>query len=1473
MKKLISLLVAGVMAMSVATHSEIVLNSVIANETSLAHDATYQADLLGLKAVGLTGQAVFTSASTPSPVTFQDGRQSTGSITIVDYTVLSTAAATNTVTVTSTSGLTNAAVTLPGFELKQGVDWLVAGTTVATAASLQTALQRVPNLTVSRIGAVITLTAPVGTAYNSLAIASNSGSITVASPTFTGGRNNAKVTINGIVLTQGAEWTASVSSATTATSLASAINTALGSFITATANSPTNGVIALVSDANGAAYNFSLASSVAAITLSGSSMVNGTTASYTANTPSINITAHGITLGTPVLYTGSPAISPLVAGTTYFVIPVSANVIKLASSKSNALAGTVITMGSIAPHLTASVATLSALAISGTPSFKWQSSNDAITWTDLSVASVTMLSYATPARIQSWSFFPVSYRYIRANVLGPVSGGVALQVSLRATDTPSESFNDDAKLFATGPNSPGPLSVSGSITAISFIGDGSLLTGIPTSTASVAAETAARIAADNALGVSTAALRGDLNTEIADRISGDAALAVSTTTLQSNINTEAATRAAADIDIAVSTAALRSDLATETASRISGDAALAVSTTTLQSNIDDEADARAAADTLIGVSTASLRGDLTTETSARISADDAIGASTAALDSSKLDKTGTSALSITGAAGTITTQSSVTASAFFGNGSALTNLNTVCDVGVGSDSVLCQGSGNTATNTNSVVGGGLNNTASGENSVIPGGNANIAAGEASTVGGGQSNTAAIFATVGGGLGNDASGAYSAIPGGNINDAVGSYSFAAGRRAKANTDGSYVWADSTDADFTATLADSYIIRATNGVGINTASPTTALDVVGTVTATAFAGDGSGLTGIISTTPYSVGGGAGSIVGQGDGTNTAAGAYSVSAGGFGNSAGGDYSNIGGGLTNTTSGATDAATVGGGQSNTASNSGATVSGGITNTASGLSSVVGGGESNNAVGLYSTVGGGANSSANSQDNTIAGGNSNSTTGAGATVGGGTSNTSGATYATVAGGNINSASGAYAFIGGGSGNTASGAFYSVVGGGELNTASATDSTVGGGGNNNATATEATVGGGQSNTASGTRSTVGGGTDNTALGQDSTVSGGSDSSADEVGSTVGGGASNDALAQYSVISGGNTNVIAATGDYAAISGGNLNNAPGAYATIGGGAGNTASGTFYATVAGGQLNTASGQDSTVGGGNSNEAIGISATVPGGISNVATGDYSFAAGRRAKATPNGSYVWADSTNADFTATLADSMIVRATNGVGINTATPTQSLSVSGNADVTGAVAVSTTVDANEVTQGHNLQVKSGAIIVGDNAFSSGDTYLSFKDGDGNLVGQIYVDGASKEFDIINQFNDDINIFTGSTEFYIKPSGRLGLQTSTPDTTLDVEGDAQFGTGATKSTFTANGSLLIAGSFKRLIRTKAQLDTITPEVGDEYTCSDCDVPFDVCMGTAATPSGFRAFLNSAINTTIPGTLVSKGCGSGQ
>jgi trimeric autotransporter adhesin len=240
---------------------------------------------------------------------------------------------------------------------------------------------------------------------------------------------------------------------------------------------------------------------------------------------------------------------------------------------------------------------------------------------------------------------------------------------------------------------------------------------------------------------------------------------------------------------------------------------------------------------------------------------------------------------------------------------------------------------------------------------------------------------------------------------------------------------------------------------------------------------------------------------------------------------------------------------------------------------------------------------------------------------------------TSGVAGAVIGGGGASAApnfiTDSYGTVSGGLGNLvgdAGGAIddanYATVGGGSYNAATATYATIGGGHLNVASSGQATVCGGYGNTASAEDATVGGGWVNTASGDDATIAGGW--------------------------------FCQASGDWAFVGGGAENIASGIFSTITGGESNSAS-SLHATVGGGYTNTANGSESTVGGGQENSATGIAATVPGGVLNVAQGNYSFAAGRNAKAYYEGCFVWGDSTNAHITCDNANRWVARASGGV--------------------------------------------------------------------------------------------------------------------------------------------------------------------------------------------------------------------------
>ncbi len=483
-----------------------------------------------------------------------------------------------------------------------------------------------------------------------------------------------------------------------------------------------------------------------------------------------------------------------------------------------------------------------------------------------------------------------------------------------------------------------------------------------------------------------------------------------------------------------------------------------------------------------------------------------------------------------------------------------------------------------------------------------------------TVGGGGGNTAGGNATVGGGFQNTASGGESTIGGGWLNTASGGFATVGG--GYTNTAGNYY-------------------ATVSGGSSNTASGEFA----------------------------TVGGGR---------DNTASETYATISGGVYNTAVYTYTTVGGGINNTASGI--AATIAGGHDNTASDYAATIGGGGDNVAS-ESATVGGGRVNTASGQFATVGGGADNVASGESATVGGGYDNTASGAYAAVGGGFRNT-GSSYATVGGGNTNSASGATSTVSGGWNNTAS-HDYAAVGGGAGNTASGPASTVGGGWSNLASAESASVGGGDYNIAGAAYATIAGGgpsdpndpgnTNNRVTDNYGTIGGGGGNRAGDgdgdpmnaIYATVGGGFNNTASGWAATIEGGSHNT--ASGVAATIGGGVSHTASGFAATVGGGEDNTASGNDV-TVGGGWNNTASGNGATVGGGWGNTASGFAATVPGGLYNTAQGDYSFAAGRRAKAYNQGCFVLADATDADEPCVNDNRFVFRVTNGFYIWTTVP-------------------------------------------------------------------------------------------------------------------------------------------------------------------------------------------------------------------
>lgn len=189
--------------------------------------------------------------------------------------------------------------------------------------------------------------------------------------------------------------------------------------------------------------------------------------------------------------------------------------------------------------------------------------------------------------------------------------------------------------------------------------------------------------------------------------------------------------------------------------------------------------------------------------------------------------------------------------------------------------------------------------------------------------------------------------------------------------------------------------------------------------------------------------------------------------------------------------------------------------------------------------------------------------------------------------------------------------------------------------------------------------------------------------------------TIGGGGANEAVntvtGNYGTVSGGLANTAVTVG---VVGGGNMNTAGQNYATIGGGDHNEVQGQ-YGTIAGGDHNLAQGHWSSIIGGAYNNALAAWSTVLGGFWNniIAGADNATVGGHKASvnnATHDGTFLYADSTDAFFYSTAANEFAVRATGGFRFVTAgtvadgdfTPTKTVTIdaAGTIDVPGVYEV-------------------------------------------------------------------------------------------------------------------------------------------------------------------------------------------------
>ena len=501
MKKVISVVLFAVLGAFSLIANTSAYTGDLANE-AISYNKAFILDVTGNNITYATAHATNTDA-TPVVKSFADGGLSSGSITIGTVSKLAAAAATDTITVVTLTGISGAGVSvgpvsgLPAYVFIEGRDWRKGSSTTTAALSLATAMTaKIPGLTFTPSGAIISISAPkTGTYYNSVPVHSNSATITVASAYLAGGQDDAVVTINGVVLKQGAAWSIGANPTAASTSLANAINAnaSLSPLITATANSPTAGITALVSDAPGAAKNFALTSSIPTyLTLSGDTMTGGSASAYTTGSALITIPAHRFNVGLPVTYAdGAANLTPLVNGVVYYVSVVDANTIKLATTSARAVLGLGVTITATpAPIKTY---TLTPTALAGTSSFKWETSNDALSWSDMSVASVTISDYGTLPLVTSWSFGNVGFHYLRLNVVAPTGGALGMKMTVNGVPYSEFARTAGDSFTGTVTHVNSPIVLTGSLGTITSASSISSLSSVVTGTGAAALDVAGGI--------------------------------------------------------------------------------------------------------------------------------------------------------------------------------------------------------------------------------------------------------------------------------------------------------------------------------------------------------------------------------------------------------------------------------------------------------------------------------------------------------------------------------------------------------------------------------------------------------------------------------------------------------------------------------------------------------------------------------------------------------------------------------------------------------------------------------------------------------------------------------------------------------------------------------------------------------------------------------------------------------------------
>lgn len=406
------------------------------NNPTLSYSTAPSLDVSNLDTLAM--QVTYASASI-SNFSFNDGSASTGNISVLNNNLLMANVSTNALTVAVSTDLTSGMwISVNGTKLVSPYNWLIStGSKMNTAISISTAINAA-GLGVTASTNVVNGSTIVYIVANSSGVIGNSytlstskeSSLVPLSANFIGGRDPVSFKVNGVPFVfdnssfvyLGSPVEVGASTTLTAKNISNAIvaSPLLNSVIISSFSSS---VVYATATASGQNFYTLLTSSAALLSVN--SFTSGSTSAVSLSADTIYLPAHGITTGFALRYntvTGS-SLSGLTSGTTYYAIKVDDNYIKLSSTSAKSLNNDPVNItGQTAQG--GDTFSLTPMPFVGTPSFKWQSSNDGYNWFDLPISSVTYSGASTTM----WDG-TINYRYLRLNYTAGTSGALNIKVT------------------------------------------------------------------------------------------------------------------------------------------------------------------------------------------------------------------------------------------------------------------------------------------------------------------------------------------------------------------------------------------------------------------------------------------------------------------------------------------------------------------------------------------------------------------------------------------------------------------------------------------------------------------------------------------------------------------------------------------------------------------------------------------------------------------------------------------------------------------------------------------------------------------------------------------------------------------------------------------------------------------------------------------------------------------------------------